>query len=82
VSRDRITQLQPFPSLVEIHLTPIIILKDTVAGNALKLYSATNTDHGPFSVSLDDADAIKLTGASSDFRPKTLLVCTHHLSEV
>jgi hypothetical protein len=42
-------------------------------GNAIVLYGAVSSNHGPFTVSLDGAEPIELTGLSWTFRPQQIL---------
>jgi hypothetical protein len=44
------------------------------SGNAVALYGATSTNHGLYSVALDNGGATKYNGTASVFRPGTLLV--------
>jgi hypothetical protein len=46
-------------------------------GNAIAIYGAVSNNHGPFSVSLDGAEAVQLTGQAWTFYAQTLLVCPH-----
>ncbi|PSR81560.1 hypothetical protein PHLCEN_2v6326 [Hermanssonia centrifuga] len=50
-------------------------------GNAITVYGATSTDHGLFSVSLDDSDSpLLLNGVAPAFRPQNILYYAGGLS--
>jgi hypothetical protein len=42
-------------------------------GNAVALYGATSSNHGPYSVSLDGGDSQSFNGSQIAFRPQQLL---------
>jgi hypothetical protein len=44
-------------------------------GNAIEIYGTVSANHGPFTLSLDGAPDISLSGEAHEFIPQTLLVC-------